>query len=106
MSDMVHVIAVITVKPAMRAKVLELFNANVPAVLAEDGCIEYGATIDVADAGPFQTPYGADTFVVIEKWENMAALMAHAVAPHMKAYGAATADMLADRKIHVMQNAI
>ncbi len=106
MSEMVHVIAVITTKPEMRSKVLELFNANVPAVLAEDGCIEYGATIDAPEAGPFQTPYGNDTFVVIEKWESMAALMAHAVAPHMKAYGASTADMLADRKIHVMHNAI
>jgi quinol monooxygenase YgiN len=104
MSEMVHVIAVITTKPEMRTKVLEMFNANVPAVLEEDGCIEYGATIDVPDAGPFQTAYGEDTLVVIEKWASMAALMAHAVAPHMKAYGASTKDMLADRKIHIMKN--
>lgn len=105
MSDMVHVIAVITTNPGQRAAVLELFNANVPAVLAEDGCIEYGATVDVPDAGAFQTPYGADTFVVIEKWASAAALMAHAAAPHMQAYGKATKDMLADRKIHIMQSA-
>jgi quinol monooxygenase YgiN len=104
MSEMVHVIAVITTKPKMRETVLDLFNANVPAVLAEDGCIEYGATIDVPGAGPFQTPYGDDTFVVIEKWASMAALMAHAVAPHMKAYGASTQDMLADRKVHIMKS--
>lgn len=104
MSDMVHVIAVITTKPEMRETVLNLFNANVPAVLAEDGCIEYGATIDVPDAGAFQTNYGDNTFVVIEKWASMAALMAHAVSPHMKAYGASTQDMLADRKIHIMKN--
>ncbi|SPH20496.1 putative quinol monooxygenase YgiN [Ascidiaceihabitans donghaensis] len=105
MSDMVHVIAVITTKPGQRATVLEIFNANVPAVLAEDGCIEYGATVDVPNAGPFQTPYGEDTFVVVEKWASMAALGAHAAAPHMQAYGAQTKDMLADRKIHIMQNA-
>jgi quinol monooxygenase YgiN len=104
MSEMVHVIAVITTKPEMRPKILELFNANVPAVLAEDGCIEYGATVDVEGAGPFQTAYGQDTLVVIEKWANMAALMAHAVAPHMKAYGETTKGMLADRKIHIMKS--
>ena len=42
----VHVLAVITTKSGMRDKMLEIFNANVPAVRAEDGCIEYGATID------------------------------------------------------------
>mgnify|MGYP001062151552 CR=1 FL=1 len=105
MSDMVHVLAVITTKAGQRDTVLALFNENVPAVLAEDGCIEYGAATDVPDAGPFQTAYGDDTFVVIEKWASMAALMAHAVAPHMQAYGAQTKDMLADRKIHILQGA-
>jgi len=52
---MVYVLAVITTKPGMRGKVLEIFNANVPAVRAEDGCIEYGATIDHENAGAFQT---------------------------------------------------
>ena len=42
----VHVIAVITAKPGKRSEVLAHFKANVPAVHAEDGCIEYGATVD------------------------------------------------------------
>ena len=42
----VHVLAVITTKPGKRDEVLKLFKANVPAVLEEDSCIEYGATID------------------------------------------------------------
>ena len=103
--SMVHVIAVITTKPGMRDQVLDLFRANVPAVHAEDGCIEYGATVDHDDAGPIQTKYGEDSFVVIEKWASLDALKAHAAAPHMKAYGAKTADMLADRTIHVMTSA-
>jgi quinol monooxygenase YgiN len=37
---MIHVIAFITAQPGQRDKVLSAFNANVPAVLAEDGCIE------------------------------------------------------------------
>lgn len=103
--SMVHVIAVITTKPGMRAKVLEAFNANVPAVRAEDGCIEYGATVDVENAGDVQTKYGDDTFVVVEKWADLDALKAHMVAPHMKAYGAKVKDMLADRVIHIMSPA-
>jgi quinol monooxygenase YgiN len=103
--SMVHVLAVITTKPGMRAKVLEAFNANVPAAKAEDGCIEYGATVDADDAGEIQTRYGEDTFVVVEKWASLAALKAHGAAPHMKAYGAKVKDMLAKRVIHVMSPA-
>ena len=53
----VHVIAVITTKVGKRDEVLKHFKANVPAVLAEDGCIEYGATIDCANAD-FAAKYG------------------------------------------------
>lgn len=98
----VHVIAIITAKPGQRAAVLDLFAANTPAVLAEDGCIAYGATIDCENAGPIQTKFGEDTFVVIEKWASLAALGAHATSEHMKAYGAATKDMLESRVIHVL----
>lgn len=101
----VHVIAVITAKPGQRAEVLEKFLANVPAVLAEDGCIAYEATIDTENAGPMQAELGPDTFVVVEKWESMAALAAHAVAPHMKAYAASVKDLLADRRIHILSPA-
>ncbi|MFK7836423.1 MAG: putative quinol monooxygenase [Sulfitobacter sp.] len=103
--SIVHVIAVITTKRGKRAEVLDLFNANVPAVLAEDGCIAYEATIDTENAGPMQAAFGEDTFVVVEKWESMAALGAHAVSEHMKAYAASTKDMLADRKIHILSPA-
>lgn len=103
--SIVHVIAVITTKPGLRSEVLGLFNANVPAVLAEDGCIAYEATIDTENAGPMQAQFGADTFVVVEKWENLAALGAHAASAHMKAYGAQTKDMLADRAIHILSPA-
>ena len=65
---MIHVLAVITAKPGMRHEILTHFRANVPAVLAEQGCIEYGAAVDLENGPPFQTPWGPDTFVVIEKW--------------------------------------
>jgi quinol monooxygenase YgiN len=102
---MIHVLAVITAKPGKRAEVLKAFNANVPAVRAEKGCIEYGAAVDAEGAPSIQTQYGADTFVVVEKWESLDALRAHAQAPHMAAYAAKVKDLLAARVIHVLQPA-
>jgi quinol monooxygenase YgiN len=96
---MIHVIAIITTKPHQRSKVLELFKANLPAVRAEVGCIEYGPAIDVDGADP---AFGPDTFVVVEKWDSMAALKAHSVAPHMLAYGEKTRDLIAKRAVHVL----
>ena len=100
--ETVHVIAVITAKPGRRAELLEAFQANVPHVHAEDGCIEYVATVDAEGAGDVQTRFGEDTFVVVEKWASLDALKAHAAAPHMVAYAARTKDLIASRVIRVL----
>lgn len=100
---MIHVLAIITAKPGLRAQVLEAFQANVPAVLAEEGCIEYTATVDAAGMPPSRGTFGEDTFVVIERWENVAALQAHAASAHMAAYGAKVKDWTASRAIHVLE---
>jgi quinol monooxygenase YgiN len=102
---MIHVIAVVTAKPGMRESILQHFRANVPAVRAEKGCIEYGAAVDADPALPIQTKYGADTFVVVEKWESMGALKAHGAAPHMAAYAAKVKDMIASRAIYILSPA-
>lgn len=101
---MIHVLAMITTKPGLRAEVLAAFRANMPAVHAEKGCVEYGPAIDADGVGALQTPLGADTFVVIEKWETLEDLKAHGAAPHMAAYAAQNRDKLAGRVIHVLQN--
>lgn len=83
---MIHVIATIEVSPGCRAKFLREFHANVPNVRAEEGCLEYGPTVDaVTDIGA-QLPHREDTVTVIEEWESLAALKKHLVAPHMVAY--------------------
>jgi quinol monooxygenase YgiN len=102
---MIHVIAIITAKPGQRDSILTHFRANVPAVRAEKGCIEYGAAIDADPALAFQAKWGPDTFLVIEKWESMEALKAHAAAPHMAAYGAKTKEFIASRVIRILQPA-
>jgi quinol monooxygenase YgiN len=98
----VHVLAIITAKPGRRAELLQAFNANVPNVHAEEGCVEYVATIDAEGAGSIQTGLGEDTFVVVEKWASQDALKAHAAAPHMAAYAARAKDLIASRVIHVL----
>jgi len=102
---MIHVIAIITAKPGQRDRILAACRGNLAAVRAEDGCIAYEATVDVDAAAPGFARFGDDTFVVVEKWASMAALQAHGVAPHMKAYAAAVGDLIAQRAIHVLQEA-
>ncbi|HEY5896714.1 MAG TPA: putative quinol monooxygenase [Burkholderiales bacterium] len=99
---MVHVIAVITAKPGKREELLGHFRANVAAVRAEQGCIEYGAAVDAPES---QAKYGPDTIVIIEKWQSMEALQAHGRAPHMATWRANTKDLLAERAVHILSPA-
>jgi len=99
---MIHVLAIVTAKPGMRDAILVHFHANMPAVHAEKGCIEYGPTVDAEGVGGIQTKLGPDTFVVVEKWESIEHLKAHAAAPHMAAYAGKTREMIASRVIHVL----
>jgi quinol monooxygenase YgiN len=99
---MIHVMAIVTAKPGQRDTVLAAFRANMPAVHAEEGCVQYEPVIDAPDAGPVQTPLGPDSFCVVERWESMAMLHAHGASAHMKAYGAKVKELLASRTIHVL----
>ena len=99
---MIHLLAIVSAKPGQRDKILTVFRANMPAVHAEAGCIEYGPAVDAEGMGGVQTKLGPDTFVVIEKWESIDALKAHAAAPHMTAYAAKTKELIASRVIHVL----
>lgn len=97
---MVHVIAILTAHPGMRGALLASVQANLAAVRAEEGCLEYGPAIDAA-----RTPatFGADRLIIIEKWADAEALAAHARAPHMAAFTMATKELIAARAIHVLQ---
>ena len=98
---MIHVLAIITAKPGMRERILEAYRSNVDAVRAEAGCLAFDAGPDA----PGFAHYGADAFVVVERWASMEALQAHAAAPHMKAYGGQVKEFTANRAIHVLRAA-
>lgn len=83
---MIHVIATVELKPSAREAFLAEFRQNIPNVLAEQGCIEYGPAVDLPTEIKVQIPLRPDVVVVVEKWESLEALYAHLKAPHMAAY--------------------
>ena len=101
---MIHVIAIITTLPGMRSTVLDEFRAIVPQVRQEEGCIEYQPVLDSKQTLGMQTNLGDDTFIVIEKWQSLEALQAHATALHMIDYAKRVSGKITDRNIHVLEN--
>ena len=102
---MLHVVATIQLTPGRRADFLKEFHALVPLVLAEDGCIEYGPTIDLPTSIPAQSAPRADVVTVVEKWESVPALEAHLIAPHMLTYRARVKDLVQGVQIQVLEPA-
>lgn len=101
---MIHVVASIIVQEGSVAQFLEIFRNNVPAVLAEEGCIEYIPTIDcdVSIAGHVKQ---ANKVTVLEKWESVAHLEKHLQAPHMLAYREAVKDMVESGAVSILEPA-
>jgi quinol monooxygenase YgiN len=102
---MIHVVAIITARPGQREALLQAMRANLAAVRAENGCVEYGPAIDAEGIGGPQSLLGTDTVVMVEKWADAQALQAHFAAPHMAAYAAKVKDLVASRAIHVLSPA-
>jgi quinol monooxygenase YgiN len=85
---MIYVIATIDVAPGHRDEFLAAFKANVPHVLAEEGCLEYAPAVDLETTLSGQHERRENAVVAIEKWESVAALESHLIAPHMIAFRA------------------
>ncbi len=99
---MIYVLASIKLKPGVRDKFLEIFEANVPNVLAEDGCLSYEPCIDFESE---LTLADSDLVTVVEGWESIEHLKAHLVAPHMKKYSEDVADLRLDTTLKIVQRA-
>jgi len=102
---MIHVIATVELNPGTRDKFLAEFRKLIPDVKAETGCTEYGPTVDAETDIPIQYKLGPDRVVVVEKWETVAALKAHGVAPHMQAYRARVKDYVKGMELRVLSPA-
>ena len=101
---MIHVVASITIKAGKVQEFLEAFKANVPLVRQEQGCIEYLPAIDEPSGLPPQV-LDPSVVTIIERWETVEALQAHAKAPHMLAYREKVKDIVEGMTIKVLKAA-
>ncbi len=102
---MIYVIATIELVPGKRADFLREFNANVPAVVAEEGCIEYVPAIDLQTSIDAQGDARENVVTVVEKWVDTEALEAHLIAPHMLTYRAKVKDFVKHVALQVLEPA-
>ena len=101
---MISVLASIQLHQGQRAAFLEIFNANVPLVRQESGCIEYFPAIDI-DAGLPPQLLDENMVTVIEKWQSLEALRAHLASPHMLEYKEKVKTLVKDLSLKVLQMA-
>ena len=99
---MIHVLATITLRPGARDAWTEEFARLAPEVQAEDGCIEYGAAMDVPSGLAIQEPVRPDVVMVIEKWNDLGALAAHLEAPHMVEWRRRVGDLMTGVSLQVL----
>lgn len=101
---MIVVVASIRVKEGRVPDFLKIFKANVPNVLAEEGCIEYMPTVDVP-AESIPQELNPNVVSVIEKWRSVEDLQAHLNAPHMMDYRDKVEDLVEHVSIRVLREA-
>ena len=102
---MIIVIATIEVAEGQREAFLAEFRQIIAPVRAEDGCIEYGPQIDIQTSIPAQGEARPNVVTVVEKWESIAALEAHLVAPHMLEYRGKVKDLIKGVKLKILESA-
>ena len=101
---MINVVASIKIKPGTRDRFVAAFNENVPAVLAEEGCIEYFPAVDSETTLDAQAR-DENVVTIIEKWESLDALYAHLQAPHMVAFREKAGDMVENTSLKILEKA-
>ena len=99
---MVIVIATVQCQPGHRDDFLTEFRQIVPAVLAEEGCIEYGPTVDATTDLDNQSR-DENRVTIVEKWESLEALKTHLVAPHMLEYRPKVKDFVQSAELRVLE---
>jgi quinol monooxygenase YgiN len=102
---MLHVIATVELQPGAREKFLEEFRRLVPDVHVEEGCIDYGPTVDFSTNIAAQIPPRPDVVTVVERWESLAHLEAHLIAPHMVAYRQRVKEFVKSVKLQILEAA-
>lgn len=102
---MITVLATIELAAGRRDDFLAVFEQVVPLVRAEEGCLEYGPTVDADSGIEKQRSRRENVVVVVEKWESLDALKAHLVAPHMGEYREQVQDLVTGMDLQVLEPA-
>ena len=87
-----------------RDAVLKELGQVVPLVRAEQGCIEYGPTVDVDTGNDLVGPPRRDRVTLLEKWESLDALKAHLDAQHRHEYRAKVKSLIESAEFHVTES--
>ena len=102
--NMIYVIASIHIKEGHVPDFIDIFKSNIPHVLAEEGCIEYAPTVDLATGLPPQA-IDANVVTIIEKWRSLDDLNRHLAAAHMRAYREKVKDLVQTLSLKVLSEA-
>ena len=100
---MIYVIATVEVVAGKREQFIEEFLRLVPEVLAEQGCLFYGPTVDLASGLARQIPLRENTVTIVESWESLPHLQAHIDAPHMTTYRTRVKDLVAGTQLQILE---
>lgn len=102
---MIYVIATSELKEGMRAEFLEILNANVPNVRAENGCLMYQPAVDFPSGLSKQQRCSPDVVTILEGWESLEALKAHLESEHMRRYREEICGMVRESSLNVVEPA-
>lgn len=100
---MIAVLACIKLRPDTRRQFLEEFRRIIPLVRAEKGCLEYGPFEALPTTIPSQIGNDPNTVYVLEKWESLADLERHLVAPHMIEYRRAVKPFVEEVGLYILK---
>ena len=98
---MICVIATIKAKAGQRNALLACIEDNLSNVHAEIGCLEYQPMVDTESSLGAQQ-LDENIVTMVEKWESMSNLNAHAVAPHMLEYREKVKDIVESVSLKVL----
>lgn len=99
---MIIVIASIQVKEGHISEFIDIFKSNIPHVTAEEGCIEYLATVDVSSGLPPQE-LNTNVVTILEKWSSLQNLQDHLSASHMLKYREKVKDLVENVSFKVLE---
>jgi len=102
---MIYVIATIEIAAGRRDDFLAEFHRIVPFVRDEEGCLDYGPTVDVETNLDAQPDVRQHVVTVVERWESLEHLEAHLVAPHMIEYRGCVKEIVKGATLQILEPA-